>query len=130
MSIERLGVVGYGLMWSGIAEASARRSIGVKVVDLDRATVEHGRARISRSIKNAQSAGKLTESESEAEAALNRITLSSDLNSLADCQLVVEAVVESQPEKLAGSNRLTKLSSPMGSWPPEAPRLVKFSALA
>ena len=43
MEIQRVGVVGCGLMGSGIAEAAARAGLDVRVVDLDRATLETGR---------------------------------------------------------------------------------------
>ena len=47
MEIQRVGVVGCGLMGSGIAEAAARAGLDVRVVDLDRATLEMGRARVA-----------------------------------------------------------------------------------
>ena len=46
MEIERVGVVGCGLMGSGIAEASARAGLDVLVVDLDQAALDRGRERI------------------------------------------------------------------------------------
>jgi 3-hydroxybutyryl-CoA dehydrogenase len=94
-------------MGSGIAEAAARAGLDVRVVDLDRATVEAGRERVSRSIARAQKGGKLT--EAEAEAALRRIDFSDDLASLADRQLVVEAVVEAEAEKMAVFESLDKI---------------------
>jgi 3-hydroxybutyryl-CoA dehydrogenase len=99
MPIERLGVVGCGLMGSGIAEAAARAGIGVRVVDLDAATLEKGRGRIAASIGRAQSAGKM--SDADAGAALGLIDFSTDLDSLADRDMVVEAVVEAEAEKVA-----------------------------
>jgi 3-hydroxybutyryl-CoA dehydrogenase len=107
MDIERVGVVGCGLMGSGIAEASARAGLHVRVVDLDRIILERGRERVLRSIARAQSAGKL--SEEAAEAAIDGIEFTADLGSLADRQLVVEAVVESEPEKMAVFESLDKI---------------------
>ncbi len=86
MEIQRVGVVGCGLMGSGITEAAARAGLDVRVVDLDQASLDRGRQRISDSIGRAQKAAKL--SESEAEAALANIEYSADLGSLADRQLV------------------------------------------
>jgi 3-hydroxybutyryl-CoA dehydrogenase len=107
MEIQRVGVVGCGLMGSGITEAAARAGLDVRVVDLDQASLDRGRQRISDSIGRAQKAAKL--SESEAEAALSRIEYSADLGSLADRQLVVEAVVESEAEKVAVFEALDKV---------------------
>ena len=107
MEIQRVGVVGCGLMGSGIAEAAARAGLDVRVVDLDQASLDRGRQRISDSIGRAQKAAKL--SESEAEAALANIEYSADLGSLADRQLVVEAVVESEAEKVAVFEALDKV---------------------
>ena len=107
MEIQRVGVVGCGLMGSGIAEAAARAGLDVRVVDLDRATLEMGRARVSASIARAEQGGKLT--GAEAEAALARIEFSADIGSLADRQLVIEAVVESEPEKVSVFQSLDKV---------------------
>jgi 3-hydroxybutyryl-CoA dehydrogenase len=107
MEIQRVGVVGCGLMGSGIAEAAARAGLDVRVVDLDQASLDRGRQRISDSIGRAQKAAKL--SESEAGAALANIDYSTDLGSLADRQLVVEAVVESELEKVAVFEALDKV---------------------
>lgn len=105
--IERVGVVGCGLMGSGIAEAAGRAGLKVSVVDLDTRIVEAGRDRIAHSIGRAEKAGKLT--PDEAAAALAHLSFSDDLGSLADCQLVVEAVVESEPEKVAVFQTLDKV---------------------
>jgi 3-hydroxybutyryl-CoA dehydrogenase len=107
VTIEKVGVVGCGLMGSGIAEAAARAGLDVHVVDLDGAALERGRERIGASITRAQKAGKLT--DLEADAALARIGYSTDIGSLADRQLVVEAVVESEPEKVAVFEALDKV---------------------
>jgi 3-hydroxybutyryl-CoA dehydrogenase len=110
VDIQNVGVVGCGLMGSGIAEAAARAGLKVCVVDLDRATLDRGRNRVAGSIARAQKSGRLT--EAEAEEALARIEYSTDLGSLADRQLVVEAVVESEPEKVAVFEALDKVVAP------------------
>jgi 3-hydroxybutyryl-CoA dehydrogenase len=107
MEIQRVGVVGCGLMGSGIAEAAARAGLGVRVVDLDRIILERGREKVTTSIARAERAGKLT--APEAEAALDRIEFSADLGSLADRQLVVEAVVEAEAEKMTVFEALDKI---------------------
>jgi 3-hydroxybutyryl-CoA dehydrogenase len=107
VAIQRVGVVGCGLMGSGIAEAAARAGIDVQVVDLDRSALDRGRERLTTSISRAQKAGKL--SEADAQAAIERIDFSTDIGSLADRQLVVEAVVESEPEKVVVFQALDKV---------------------
>src|SRR5579863_5723054 len=107
MDIQRVGVVGCGLMGSGIAEAAARAGLDVRVVDLDQASLERGRERIGSSIARAQKAGKL--SEPDAGAAIARIGYSADIGSLSDRQLVIEAVVESEPEKISVFEALDKI---------------------
>jgi len=96
--VERLGVVGCGLMGSGIAEAGARSGLAVRVVERDEAAIEAGRRRLEGSLRRAVKANKLTDVASD--AALARVAFSSDMASLADCDLVVEAVTESEAEKL------------------------------
>jgi 3-hydroxybutyryl-CoA dehydrogenase len=107
VGIENVGVVGCGLMGSGIAEACARAGLDVRVVDLDQASLERGRERVAASIARARQGGKL--SEAEAEAALDHIEFSTGIGSLADRQLVIEAVVESESEKLAVFESLDKI---------------------
>ena len=107
MDIQRVGVVGCGLMGSGIAEAAARAGLDVRVVDLDQASLERGRERIRSSIARAQKAGKL--SEPDAGAALARIGYSADIGSLSDRQLVIEAVVELEAEKVSVFETLDKV---------------------
>jgi 3-hydroxybutyryl-CoA dehydrogenase len=94
-------------MGSGIAEAAARAGLDVRVVDLDLASLERGRERISGSIARAQKGGKL--SEPDAGAAIARIEYAADIGSLSDRQLVIEAVVESEPEKVTVFEMLDKV---------------------
>jgi 3-hydroxybutyryl-CoA dehydrogenase len=107
MEIARVGVVGCGQMGAGVAEAAARAGVQVRVVDLDRSVLERGRERISVSFARAQKAGKLT--EVDADASMDRIEFSADLDSLADSQLVIEAVVESEAEKCSVFERIDQI---------------------
>jgi 3-hydroxybutyryl-CoA dehydrogenase len=107
VAIQKVGVVGCGLMGSGIAESVARAGLDVYVVDLDRSTLDKGRERLTNSLFRAHKGGKLT--EAEAEAALARVDFSADIDSLADRQLVIEAVVESEPEKVTVFQALDKV---------------------
>jgi len=105
--IERVGVVGAGLMGAGIAEVSAKAGCAVTVCDINDAAVAAGRSRIEKSLERAVRSGKL---ENDAgTAALARIRFVTDLNELADRQLVVEAVREFEDEKLEVFRSLGKI---------------------
>jgi 3-hydroxybutyryl-CoA dehydrogenase len=95
--VTRVGVVGGGLMGSGIAEVSARAGMDVLVREIDAETCEHAQQRIERSVRRAVASGKLA--EDEAEAALGRIGYTTLYEDFADRQLVIEAVVESEEAK-------------------------------
>lgn len=99
MTVERVGVVGCGLMGSGIAEVCARRGLDVVVVDADEPSVKAGRTRVEGSLATAVRRGKLD--AEAAEAALDRLRFTHDLEGLADRQLVVEAATESEAVKAA-----------------------------
>jgi 3-hydroxybutyryl-CoA dehydrogenase len=107
MLVERLGVIGCGLMGSGIAEAAARTGIHVRVIDLDNSTLNKGRERILLSIARARRANKLT--ELEADVALASIDFSTDIGSMCDRQMVVEAIIEREAEKIAVFEILDKV---------------------
>ena len=94
---ERVGVVGCGLMGSGIAEVCARAGLDVMVREIDEEAAERGRARLVKSLDRGLSSGKLTEDERD--AAVARLGFTTDLGDLADRQLVVEAVVEDEALK-------------------------------
>lgn len=97
MSIERVGVVGGGQMGSGIAEVSAKAGANVIVFEPTEELAEAGRKRVTSSLERAASKGKL--SESDRDAALGRLTFTTNLADLADRQLVIEAVVEDEAVK-------------------------------
>ncbi|WP_406277952.1 3-hydroxybutyryl-CoA dehydrogenase [Streptomyces sp. NBC_00191] len=96
--IERIGVVGCGLMGSGIAEVCARAGRNVVVLESSHAAAEAGLRRISRSLARATAAGKL--SPKDRDGALARIETTTDMNRMADRDLVVEAVAEDEAAKV------------------------------
>jgi len=106
-SIERVGVVGAGLMGAGIAEVAAKAGTDVTVCDINDAVVSAGRSRIETSLQRAVKAGKLD--DDAAMAALARVRFVTDIGELADRQLVVEAVREFEDEKIEVFNSLGKL---------------------
>lgn len=96
--IERVGVVGCGLMGSGIAEVCARAHLDVVAVEVDQDALEAGRSRVHSSLRRAMASGKV--SEEEGTAALESITFTTDYSALRDRELAVKAVTESEREKL------------------------------
>ncbi|MFJ5304358.1 3-hydroxybutyryl-CoA dehydrogenase [Streptomyces sp. NPDC088350] len=96
-SITRLGVVGCGLMGSGIAEVAARRDIDVRVAEATPDAAATGRRRLIASLDRGVQRGKL--SEAERDQALARLSFTHDLGDLADRQFVVEAVAENRDIK-------------------------------
>jgi 3-hydroxybutyryl-CoA dehydrogenase len=92
-----VGVVGAGQMGSGIAEVSAKAGADVVVYEPTQELADAGRARLTGSLERAASKGKL--SESDRDAALGRLTFTTDLTDLSDRQLVIEAVVEDEAVK-------------------------------
>lgn len=92
MEIRRVGVVGCGLMGSGIAEVAAKAGFEVVVREIHDEALAAGRARIEKSTARAVEKGKL--SAEDREATLSRLRFTTDLADLADRDLVVEAIVE------------------------------------
>ncbi|MFE6844579.1 3-hydroxybutyryl-CoA dehydrogenase [Streptomyces sp. NPDC057686] len=97
--VERVGIVGCGLMGSGIAEVCARAGRDVVVVETSRTAAATGRERITRSLARAAASGKLTADERD--AAAGRIAVTTDMDRMGDRDLVVEAVAEDERTKLA-----------------------------
>ncbi|MFF1413033.1 3-hydroxybutyryl-CoA dehydrogenase [Streptomyces sp. NPDC058289] len=104
--VERVGIVGCGLMGSGIAEVCARAGRDVVVVETGRAAADAGLERIARSLARATAAGKL--SAAERDAAVGRIAMTTDMDRMADRDLVVEAVAEDERAKLEVFARLDR----------------------
>ncbi|MEV6836933.1 3-hydroxybutyryl-CoA dehydrogenase [Streptomyces sp. NPDC051133] len=107
--IERVGVVGCGLMGAGIAEVCARAGLPVTVVERDAQAVRSGRLRITRSLDRAAAHGRIGADRREAAAAL--ITVTDQIEALDDRDLVVEAVAEDERLKL---DVFTRLDSVVG----------------
>ncbi len=96
--MERIGVVGCGLMGSGIAEVAARAGGQVIVVEQDFKSPARGRERVDRSLSRAVASGKLAEDVAERTHA--NLTFTLELDALEDRELVIEAVAEDEATKL------------------------------
>ena len=111
MGISQVGVVGCGLMGSGIAEVLAKSGADVVVYEINDAAVAAGRARIEGSLARGVKAGKLDEATRD--AALGSIRFTIDYADLADRELVIEAVAENEAVKTAVFTALDEvLTSP------------------
>ena len=109
-TIERVGVVGCGLMGSGIAEVCARAGLHTIVREIDASAAEAGLKRITSSLDRAVRNGKLAEADRD--AALGNIEVTTDLGDFADRQLVVEAVIEDEGLKSEVFAQLDKVVDP------------------
>ncbi len=106
-TFERVGVVGCGLMGSGIAEVCARAGLDVTVCESTPAAADAGMARISKSFDRAVRSGKLPATDKE--RFLDGIRISTDLGRLESCQLIVEAIAEDQTLKVELFQRLDEV---------------------
>jgi len=92
MEIRTVGVVGLGTMGAGIAQVSAQsghETVGREISD---DLNERARTTIERYLERAVEKGRM--SDTDKDAALRRLTLTTELDELADCDLVIEAIVE------------------------------------
>jgi 3-hydroxybutyryl-CoA dehydrogenase len=108
--VRHVGVVGCGLMGSGIVEVCARAGLRVTFVEGSDELVAAGRGRVERSVGKAVERGKLE--AAAAQEALGRIEAATDLGALADADLVIEAATEDRRAKAAIFARLVELTRP------------------
>jgi len=90
---QQVAVIGAGLMGSGIAQVSAVAGLDVVLQDVTSEALQRGRDGIEQSLVRFAAKGKLT--DADVEAALGRISLTTDLNGAHEADVVVEAVFES-----------------------------------
>jgi 3-hydroxybutyryl-CoA dehydrogenase len=93
----RVGVIGGGLMGSGIAEVCARSGVDVTVVEVDEQRAESTRAKIEKSLDRAARSGKLEEDDRA--AALDRLAYSTRVADLEGADAAIEAIVEDEHAK-------------------------------
>ncbi len=96
--LTRIGVVGCGLMGSGITEVCARAGLEVTVCEADDAALSAGRRRVETSLARAVGRSKL--SGADRDRALELLTFTTSMDALADRELVMEAVVEEEGAKV------------------------------
>ena len=96
--IEKVGVLGGGLMGHGIAQVAAEAGYQVVLREVDEATLAKGVTKIEKQLARAVAKGKST--QEDADAVRGRIFGTAHYRELADCDLVIEAITESLPLKL------------------------------
>jgi 3-hydroxybutyryl-CoA dehydrogenase len=109
MSIARVGIVGSGIMGSGIAETAAVNGFEVVLRSRSQSTADATVAALEKSLNRQIEKGKRTESERD--EALARITATSDLGALKDVDLVIESVVEDLAVKKELFNELDRITA-------------------
>ncbi|MDQ3758138.1 MAG: 3-hydroxybutyryl-CoA dehydrogenase [Actinomycetota bacterium] len=107
MSIKRVGIVGSGIMGSGIAEAAARNGHEVILRSRKQETADAMVAGMEKSLAKQVEKGKL--SEEDRAATLARVSATSDLGALAECDLVIESIVEDLGAKKHLFNELDRI---------------------
>lgn len=110
MEIKKVGVVGCGLMGSGIAEISARAGYQIIIAEVNQQLLDKGMAALKGSIDRGISRGKLTAEDGK--AALSRITGTIKMEDFKQCDLVVEAIIEKMEEKRKLFASLDKICPP------------------
>jgi 3-hydroxybutyryl-CoA dehydrogenase len=96
--IERVGVLGAGLMGHGIAQVAAETGYAVVLREVDEQTLQKGVGKIEKQLARAVEKGRA--SQEEADDVRARIAGTVDYGDLAQCDLVIEAITESLPLKL------------------------------
>jgi 3-hydroxyacyl-CoA dehydrogenase len=99
VSIQKVGVVGCGLMGHGIAQVAAQGGMSVAVVETEQKFLDSGLARIDKSLAKLSEKAKEKGGTFDAAGVRKRISGSLDRKTLADCDLVIEAIVENLDAK-------------------------------
>jgi 3-hydroxyacyl-CoA dehydrogenase/enoyl-CoA hydratase/3-hydroxybutyryl-CoA epimerase/3-hydroxyacyl-CoA dehydrogenase/enoyl-CoA hydratase/3-hydroxybutyryl-CoA epimerase/enoyl-CoA isomerase len=110
LEVKQVGVVGAGIMGAGIAGAHVRRGIPAVMIDTLPGALERGVAAVTKSLQGRVGIGRMT--MEEATAALARLSTSSTVQSLADRDVVIEAIIENEEAKTALYHSLEKSLRP------------------
>jgi 3-hydroxybutyryl-CoA dehydrogenase len=110
MAIRKVGVVGLGTMGAGIAQVSVQAGYETVGREISMELAERGRGKIEHYLGRAVEKERMTGEERD--AALGRLTLTTDLADLAGCDLVIEAVVEELPLKREVFTELDRSTAP------------------
>ncbi|HEV8230607.1 MAG TPA: 3-hydroxyacyl-CoA dehydrogenase NAD-binding domain-containing protein, partial [Candidatus Limnocylindria bacterium] len=112
MAIERVGVVGFGQMGSGIAQVCAMAGLDVLARDVEQRFIDRGFSRIDASLARVVKSGRV--SEDDAKKARGRIKSTTSLADFKDRDLIIEAVIEvidAKKEVFEGLDRVCTAST-------------------
>lgn len=107
MAIDKVGVVGCGLMGSGIAQVAANAGCQVTVREVSPQLVEKGLQSIDKNLQRLVDKGTLQQAERD--KVRGRLHGTTNLEDLKDCDLVIEAIIEQLPAKRELWNALDKI---------------------
>lgn len=107
MEIKRVGVLGCGLMGSGIAQVTAQSGYPTTVLEVSREFLDAGLRRIDQFLAAGVAKGKVRPEDKQATQA--RLSGTTDYDSLKDCDLVIEAVIENLEAKKEAFGRLERV---------------------
>lgn len=110
MAIKKVGVLGCGLMGSGIAQVSARSGYDVVIREVSQELLDKGLGNIEKFLQKGVDKGKT--SESDMKETLSRISGTVDISDLADCDIVIEAIIENMELKGAVYKELSEVCKP------------------
>ncbi len=110
MAIRTVGVLGCGLMGSGIGQVCAQAGYRTVVREVDEATLQRGMARIRKFLDAGIEKGKVTPEERD--RTLANLTGTTTFSGLRDCDLVIEALIENLDDKRAAFAELEQCVSP------------------
>lgn len=108
--ITKVGVLGAGQMGNGIAQVCAAAGLKVQMVDVSEAQLEKGKATISASCDRLVKKEQMTVAQKE--QLLSLVTTSTQLSSLSDCQVIIEAATENIELKLKIFADLDRIAAP------------------
>jgi 3-hydroxybutyryl-CoA dehydrogenase len=107
MTIKSVGIIGSGIMGSGIAQVAATSGFTVVLRSRQQESADQTVAAMQKSLERLVAKERM--SQEDADAAVGRVTATAAIADLADCDLVIESVVEDLPTKLALFDELDKV---------------------
>ena len=110
MAIKKVGVLGCGLMGSGIAQVSAQSGYDVVIREVNQDLLDKGLGNIEKFLQKGVENGKTNESDMK--KALSKITGTVDIGDLSDCDIVIEAIIENMDLKGAVYKELSEACKP------------------
>jgi 3-hydroxybutyryl-CoA dehydrogenase len=110
MQIRRVGVIGAGTMGNGIAQVFAQSGFEVQLIDAEAPALERARGTIGKSLAKFVEKGKV--SSADRDAALGRVASSTNLDTAADADYIIEAIVEDAAAKRELFQRLDAITQP------------------